>query len=717
MRVICLVKQPKIHLITFLVTMLVCVSAWSAPVVIVTNDNNPPFSFTLPDGTITGLYVEYWQMWSKYNNQPIDIHLKTFEESLQEIKHNNTIHSGLLMTPDRAQWSDFSSPIHHVDTVVVFNRNYPKNSRLKDFAFLKVAVYTDSFQLAYMQEHHPEFQLITYVDPKKTFEQLLNGEIDAVVAEAPFINVQLAQMGLSGVLNLSDEVLTTNTVHAMIAKDQVELLELINQGIRSIPIEEVVALEKKWLPSLKPFHKNRYSLPYLTIEENQWLMEQDNLVVGFDNSWYPIEFLDDNNQFNGIAADYISHFRDALNINFIPVHNDNWAETFEAFKNGEIDVLSAVITTEKRKKTISFTDPYVAVPTAILTRKNDFYIDDINQLKGKKLGLVNGFAIIELVQKDYPEIEIVEVESVIQGLRMLDRGDTDAYIGTLALINHELDKNDFDNLKIAAFSPYRFEIAMAIGSTLEPLRDILNKTIDNMTEKQKITIKNDWMAIYLNTGSQIRTLLEWLIPIIVLLLTTIIVILWFNKKLQTQIDQRKAAEKELKHLATHDVLTNLPNWRNLEQQFNHIIVNNDQRHALLFIDLDGFKKVNDTYGHKAGDTVLVETANRLKVVTEQTDIVVRIGGDEFLVLVTNLIDNKALDKKCQAIVNDIKQDYQWQDNKINISCSIGIAKYPLNAQTLDELISLADAAMYQAKNAGKNQFYYIRSPQHNYSDE
>ncbi len=702
------IKQSTIHFIIGLITFLMCMTCFSEPIKIVTNDNNPPFSFTLPDNSVTGLYVEFWQLWSKYNNQPIEIYLKPFEQSLEEVKYNKAVHSGVFITQDRTKWADFSSPIHRVETGILFNRNYSRSNQLNEFKQLKVALQSGSFQAQYIDKHYPNFETITYSDPDFIFNELLNNKIDAIISEVPFINAQLAKMGLNGVLELSDEVLMSNTIHAMVAKNQPELFETINNGINAIPVEEIIKLEKKWLPRLNPFHLGHYNLPFLTIEENHWLLNQDNITVGYDSTWYPIEFLDDTQNYNGIAADYIKHLSETLNIKFIPVYNELWADSLTAFKAGEIDVLSAVIATEKRLESITFTQPYLQVPTAIITRKDGFYVEGINQLKGKTLGLVNGFAIVELIQRDFPEINIVLVDSIVEGLKMIDQGDIDAYIGTLAVVNYEIDKNGFDNLKIAAFSPYKFEISMTVRKGLEPLAGIINKTIDQMSEKQKITIKNDWLAIYVDTGSNIKSVLEWLIPIILVLITIIIVISRFNKKLQNQIDQRKAAEKELKHLATHDALTNLPNWRNFDAQVNHILKTKQKhQHALLFIDLDGFKIVNDTHGHKTGDKVLIEAASRLKKIIDNNGIVARIGGDEFVIFIPQITDQILLKSLSDDIIEDINRPYPWQQYHINIGSSIGIAIYPNNAQTLDELVSTADAAMYQAKNAGKNQYKFF----------
>ena len=161
-------------------------------------------------------------------------------------------------------------------------------------------------------------------------------------------------------------------------------------------------------------------------------------------------------------------------------------------------------------------------------------------------------------------------------------------------------------------------------------------------------------------------------------------------------------------MVTHDALTGLPNWRNFEHQFlNTITIHKDQQHAVLFIDLDGFKNVNDNHGHKVGDHVLIETAQRLKKAINNSGVVARIGGDEFVVYMPCIDNNEIIETVCQEIICAINLPFVQQNPPINISSSIGIALFPNHATNLDDLTSLADTAMYEAKNAGKSRYRFF----------
>ncbi len=131
----------------------------------------------------------------------------------------------------------------------------------------------------------------------------------------------------------------------------------------------------------------------------------------------------------------------------------------------------------------------------------------------------------------------------------------------------------------------------------------------------------------------------------------------------------------------------------------------------MFIDLDGFKQVNDSYGHSSGDELLKQVAIRLKSTFRESDTVGRLGGDEFLICLPNLANKQDAVRLAEKAITEIAKDYQIKDangqsNKVYISASLGIAYYPDSNDTLETLIRSADEKMYQAKHAGKNRFSY-----------
>lgn len=173
------------------------------------------------------------------------------------------------------------------------------------------------------------------------------------------------------------------------------------------------------------------------------------------------------------------------------------------------------------------------------------------------------------------------------------------------------------------------------------------------------------------------------------------------------ITERKKAEETIKHMANYDLLTDLPTRRLATDRMKVAIKaaqRNNQHVAVMFMDLDGFKPVNDTYGHKAGDAVLKEVAKRLLECVRKSDTVARIGGDEFLVILAEVNDTNGINQVAKKIIDSIGQPMTYQDKTFNIGISIGISVFPDNSNDADHLILLADKAMYLSKNTGKNAY-------------
>lgn len=177
--------------------------------------------------------------------------------------------------------------------------------------------------------------------------------------------------------------------------------------------------------------------------------------------------------------------------------------------------------------------------------------------------------------------------------------------------------------------------------------------------------------------------------------------------IRNDITDRKKAEKEIRILATRDELTQLPNRNVFEKKLKRIITDNEQKVAVLFLDLDRFKIINDSLGHYIGDQLLKKVANRLRAAVGDDGIVSRLGGDEFTILITNTDENFLADL-CQRMITKIKQPFLIEGKEILITCSIGISVYPQDGNTVETLMKNADVAMYYAKDHGKDTFSFYQ---------
>ncbi|MFS0757558.1 EAL domain-containing protein [Noviherbaspirillum sp. 1P10PC] len=179
----------------------------------------------------------------------------------------------------------------------------------------------------------------------------------------------------------------------------------------------------------------------------------------------------------------------------------------------------------------------------------------------------------------------------------------------------------------------------------------------------------------------------------------------------SDITGRKESEATVWRHANLDALTGIPNRRLFRERFD-MEIHRSQRHgqqlAILYIDLDRFKEVNDLYGHDAGDTLLVAAVQRMQRCVRQTDTIARLGGDEFAIIMPELNNSEHVDFVCQNLLGGLSNPFQVKKDHAYISASIGVALYPIDAADPEDLLRRADQAMFAAKRNGKNQFCYFK---------
>ncbi len=176
------------------------------------------------------------------------------------------------------------------------------------------------------------------------------------------------------------------------------------------------------------------------------------------------------------------------------------------------------------------------------------------------------------------------------------------------------------------------------------------------------------------------------------------------------ITARRVAEERVQFLAYYDALTGLPNRTLLQDRVTKALAaarRQNHQVALLFLDLDGFKIINDSLGHAVGDLFLQEFAERLKTWAREQDTVARVGGDEFLIVLTGIRDGADAAVTAERLINSMTAEFLVQGHSLRISCSIGVSIFPKHGTDCETLIKNADAAMYGAKDGGRNNFRFF----------
>lgn len=184
------------------------------------------------------------------------------------------------------------------------------------------------------------------------------------------------------------------------------------------------------------------------------------------------------------------------------------------------------------------------------------------------------------------------------------------------------------------------------------------------------------------------------------------------KEIGLEYEQAKSSEITSRYQAMHDSLTGLPNRSLFNDRLGTILQlakRNEDHFAVMFLDLDGFKEINDRFGHEAGDLTIQTVAKRIKCLLRESDTLARVGGDEFLLLFPGIKSKTDVITVADKIINDFAQVYSVLGNDVYLSASMGISIYPEDGDDVRTLIRNADTAMYNVKNKGKNNFAFFDS--------
>mgnify|MGYP003624123453 CR=1 FL=1 len=602
----------------------------------------------------------------------------------------------------REPFTTFTSSYYDIPIMIFVRDNFGQYNGIKSLEGKKVGVLKDVFYIKEL-ENMGTMNLIYYDNYADLTKDLVFGKIDALIQNLTNINY-LIKKNLYSNLKLASELILPNTkkedLRFGVQPEEPLLSSIIQKALDSITKKEKEALVDKWIGSIKEYsgghiELNKDEIAYLDTNVIKYCINPDGM---------PFEGLNEKGEHSGMSSDYYNLFEKMLSAKFELVKTKNWNESITYIKQHKCDMLALGMETPERRKYLNFTSSYLEVPLVVATRVDVPFINQILDLEGEKIGIIKGDAFVKILRQKYPSLNIIEVEDIKEGLDKVKNGELFAYLDTLASIGYEFQQKYFGELKIAGKISENLKLSIAVVKEDKTLLTILQKTVNKITNEMHREIFSKWIPIKYQKGIDYD--LVWKISIGAILFIILVVywnrkIIKTNKLLQEAKKDIEVKNKELEKLAITDKLTNLYNRRKLDELLQNELNRSERfKHtfAVTILDIDYFKKVNDTFGHQTGDKVLIEISNILRTHIRTTDFVGRFGGEEFVIIcpesqkdgVYNLMESIRLDV----------QNHTFKDIG-NITMSFGIALVKEN-DTSESLLKRADIALYEAKNSGRN---------------
>ncbi|MDX1809221.1 MAG: ABC transporter substrate-binding protein [Sulfurospirillaceae bacterium] len=437
----------------------------------------------------------------------------------------------------------------------------------------------------------------------------------------------------------------------------------------------------------------------LSKDELDFLKSKKHIKMCVTSNWKPFEMIE-NGKFTGISSEYLKLIQKHIKTPIDLIKTDDWKQSLEYIKNKKCDIMPLALKTNKIEKNLDLTKPYIFAPLVIVTKLDKVFIENLNSIKSKKIGIVKGSPFIKYFKKNHPNMKFVEVESRKEGLNMVSHGKLYGLIDTLFAVGEDLQKSYYGELKIAGKLDEKLNLSIALRSDEPILLSILNKALSSITQEEKQDILNHWVSVKYDKGVDYKLLTYIGIFFFILLLLYV----QRERTLKKYNMILKNKNKELEMLASTDVLTGILSRRSffdIANQFIKVAKREKTPISFLMLDIDYFKNINDSYGHLVGDEVLKCFAKSISAILRKSDIFGRLGGEEFGILLNNTRKDIA-HSLAERIRQEIKnQCLVIQKHKINFTVSIGIAMLEEN-DDIDKLVENADKALYISKERGRD---------------
>ena len=670
---------------------------------------NPPLMNVSLNGAPQGLLVDLWQLWSEVTGTPVAFLPDSSSDGLKALQLGRVdLLMGFPVNGEVPEQTMVAKDIYQVTSSFYFHKINPLQ-QLSDSP-LPIGIFSIASYDAQLREAAPLKQIQRF-DKLEDMLQALDRRQIAGFYAADLIMQERVLIHQTQSFSKLDNPKFDSVLKVLVLQGNERLADRIRRGFAKISQDQLEAIEKKWLrdPTEGYFRQSRQQIP-LTEAEATWIAANRDVRVGVITDWAPIEFVDEQGEARGVTADIIKLMQQRTGVNFRFVPYANWQELFQDFSKGELDVVAHLAENAERKRFATFTQDFWPLRWTLASQSNTATISQVNQLAGKKVAVKQEYQIIKYLQANFPNIQIIKVAKQADGLEMLQTGEADFVIDSLFAIGSALRQPENINLRmhLPADMP-TYPTTLAIRHDWPQLLNILDKGLHTMTEQDRQQITDRWFAVDQKPVPAADRMFTIGLQVFAVVILLFVVVFFWNMSLRREVSLRREMEEKMRFMATHDDLTQLANRNLLQERLTQAIyqhARHQEKLALMFIDLDGFKAVNDQFGHHVGDELLVKIAEILRYCVRKSDTAARFGGDEFVILLTGLVDRDDAAIVAEKILLQLAEPLQLSACSAQIGASIGIALYPDDGADEGAMLKAADGLMYLAKDAGKGRYRF-----------
>ncbi|MGR1199757.1 ATP-binding protein [Aeromonas hydrophila] len=436
----------------------------------------------------------------------------------------------------------YSLPYYTSPTVVVVRQDSTLFRDVSRLQSASIAIEKGFLTEKLVKLHYPNVTPRLFVDTRRALQAVEQGRADAYIGNLHVANLFIERHPALAVVAQSP--LLMETLHLGIASRKHTLAIRLDTAIQALTVEARSELEKRWLgESLEPNfmgHSNFLLRP----DERGWLSMLPPLKLGLIPSWVPFSYHDDEGNSVGLIADYLNVLQEKLGLAYSGVPVQSWPELQQLLLHHDVDL--AVLPARVIERLVGWhaSESFASFPMVLVTARGSLPIGDLSDLAGKELLLTDSMLIPQL-RVLVPDLKLITTKSASDGLARVATGEGDAYIGNLVVVSRLIAEQFDDRLHIAAPTPFKDELAVAVREPYVPLLPLVNRVLVSMSDKERRQIRNSWLALNYSEGVPWQQLMRTLIPLgagITLFILMLFIAYW---RLRQEITIRQQVEAAL----------------------------------------------------------------------------------------------------------------------------------------------------------------------------
>ncbi|MEA3288855.1 MAG: transporter substrate-binding domain-containing protein [Campylobacterota bacterium] len=586
-------------------------------------ENNPAITFGVPsappfifkeDGEFKGYLYELINIIAKKNNFEAKFVVGDYKYLIDNLKNKNIdVIPAISEIKKRKADMLFTKKESIKRTFSIYTTLDKSFTKPQDYFGKRVGVVNEWKSTKYFMEKYPQINFIQYDTPKELMKAIAHERIEGavnIVSIAEYINKNM----MFNNLKQSCTLVFDSPLKMAVRKDFQELQSIIDKTLDSYSvIKEIDLLKQKWFGIEK---YSRYNL--LSKTQKRYLELKKEIKVCVDPGWVPYDFVKDGKHL-GVGSDLLKNMSKNIPVELNLVISKSWSETLDNIKNKKCDIIPLAMKTKPRQEYLNFTSSYLTLPVVLASNQDEEFVDNIETLVDKKIAVVKGFAIYDIFKEKYPNLKIVEVDSIKEGLELVQKKKVFGFADTLSSIKYISNDNLIDDIKIVAKFNDNYDLSVAVRDDEMILLDIFQILSQSINESYKQKVINEWTSIDNQKNIQWDVILE----VIGIFMVLVLFLLYRQYELKKVVNQEieKSRKKDNlifqqnKMASLGQMVGNIAHqWRQPLQELtmtNNVILAKLEKDKLTFEELKG--EIKDSQKTIQDMSKLIGTFERLYI--------------------------------------------------------------------------------------------------------